>query len=100
MDAGEDAARRGKGLKSPIRLGEAVALIGVVIAGLGLYLTYSEHQHDKQDAARAAQDAQRQAQDRAMLVLRGDGEGDQLRLVPANGDLVVQSQVFYFPAGV
>ena len=100
MDAGEGGAPKGKGFRSPIRLGEAVALIGVVIAGLGLYLTYSEHQHDKQDAAQAAQDARQQAQDRTILVLRGEGEGGQIRLVPANGDLVVQSQGFYFPSDV
>ncbi len=100
MDSGEGDAARAKRLKSPIRFGEAVALTGVLIAGLGLYFTYSDRQHDKQEAARAAAQASQQAKVQAPLILRGDGEGGQIRLTPANADQVVQSQTFYFPANV
>ena len=100
MDAGESEAAKAKRLKSPIRFGEAVALTGVIIAGLGLYFTYSARQHDLQDAARAAAQASQQAKVQAPLILRGEGEGGQIRLTPASGDQVVQSQTFYFPAAV
>jgi hypothetical protein len=92
-DSDESGAAKAKRMRVSIRLGEVAALVGVIIAGLSLFLTYVDRRKDKQDAARLAQ-----AQ--TVMVLKGDGGGDRIRLVPANPGQVVQSQVFYFPSAV
>jgi hypothetical protein len=93
MDQGEAARKRR--LQWPIRLGEAVALIGVAIAGLSLYVTHADRERDQKEAAR---EAQQRAQAQSVLVLRGEGDGRRIRLTPANPDQVVQSQAIYFPS--
>jgi hypothetical protein len=93
----EGEAARKRRLQLPIRLGEAVALIGVIIAGLGLYVSCADRDRDKQEAAR---EAQQRAQSQSVLILKGDGEGGRIRLTPVNPNQVVQSQVFYFPSAV
>jgi hypothetical protein len=97
--SGEDKieADRKRRLQLPIRLGEAVALTGVIIAGLGLYISHADRQRDKQEAER---EAQQHAQAKSILVLRGEGAGGSIHLAPANPDQVVQSEVFYFPSTV
>ena len=97
MDADEGETARKWRLQSPIRLGEAVALLGVIIAGLGLYVSNTDRQKDRQEAALQAQ---QRAQIKSVLVLRGEGGGGRIRLIPANPDQVVQSQIFYFPRAV
>jgi hypothetical protein len=93
MDSDESGAAKGRRLQTSIRLSEVAGLIGVLIAGLSLFLTYADRRKDKLEAAK-------QAQAQSVLILRGDGGGDRIRLVPANPGQVVQSQVFYFPAAV
>ncbi len=97
MDGDKDAPARKWRLRSPIPVRESVAVVGVFIAGLGLYVSNTEHQIDKQQAER---EARQRAQAQTILVLRGEGEGGRIRLIPANPDQVVQSQVFYFPAAM
>jgi hypothetical protein len=97
MNADEGEAARKRRLQLPIRMGEAVALIGVVIAGLGLYVSCADRDRDKQEAAR---EAQQRAQAQSVLVLRGEGEGGSIRLTPVNPNQVVQSQALYFPSAV
>lgn len=97
MDGDQGEAARKRRLQLPIRLGEAVALIGVVIAGLGLYVSCADRDRDKQEAAR---EAQQRAQVQSLLVLRGEGDGGSIRLTPVNPNQVVQSQAFYFPSAV
>lgn len=96
MDADEGGASKSKRLRGSIRLGEAVAVVGLIIAGLSLYLTYA----DRKDKLDAVQQARQQAQAQSVLVLKGDGGGTRIRLAPANPGQVVQSQAFYFPAAV
>ena len=97
MNADEGEAARKRRWQLPIRLGEAVALIGVVIAGLGLYVSCADRDRDKQEAAR---EAQQRAQAQSVLVLKSEGEGGRIRLTPVNPNQVVQSQVIYFPSAV
>jgi hypothetical protein len=97
MNADESEAARKRRWQWPIRLGEAVAVIGVIIAGLSLYVSHADRERDKQEAAR---EAQQREQAKSVLVLRGEGEGGRIRLTPANPDQVVQSQVFYFPSAI
>ena len=80
-----------------VPLGQAVGLIGVMIAALGLYMSYADRQRDKREAA---QQAAQQAQVQTALILRGEGGGNHIRLEPANPNQLVQSQVFYFPSAV
>ncbi|HVY33078.1 MAG TPA: hypothetical protein VG960_01535 [Caulobacteraceae bacterium] len=97
MDGDKHEAERKWRLKSPIPLGQAVAVAGVVIAALGLYVSYAQRQADKQQAEL---ESQQRAQAQSILVLRGEGEGGRIRLIPANPDQVVQSQAIYFPAAL
>ncbi len=97
QDAGGSPRKR---FKSPIGLGEVVGLLGVTIAALGLYVSYvqwDDHQKEKQEAWRQAQ---QRAQVQSALILRGLGGGSRIRLEPAHADQIIQSQTFYFPAAV
>lgn len=88
----EDKAKtRGERLSVPFK--DLLALLSVAIAGLGLFLAYANHRKDRIDAVQ-------QAQAHTVLILRGEGGGPRLRLVPANSNQVVQSQTFYFPSAV
>lgn len=97
MDGDEDEPARKWRLRSPIPVRESVAVVGVIIAGLGLYASNAQHQSDQQQAAL---EARQRAQAQSILVLRGEGGGGRIRLIPANPDQVVQSQALYFPAAV
>ncbi|HUO22578.1 MAG TPA: hypothetical protein VMU59_08700 [Caulobacteraceae bacterium] len=93
----EDGGVSAKRLKSPLRFGEIVGVASVVIAGLGLYVSYANHTRDQQAAIQSAHE---EAAVHAVLVLRAEGQGASVRLEPANPDQVVQNQTFYFPSAV
>lgn len=97
MNGDEGEPARKWRLRLKLGLGEVVALSGVVIAGLGLYFSHADHERDLQQAAL---EAQQREQVQSVLILRGEGGGGRIRLTPANGEQVVQSQMFYFPSAV
>ncbi len=90
------AASGKRRLQSPIGLREGVGLLSVVIAGLGLYVSYLQNRDHQQER----QDEQQRARAQSALILRGEGDGGRIKLEPANGGQVVQSQAFYFPGDV
>jgi hypothetical protein len=96
---GERVAKKAR-LKSPIGLGEAAALLSVTIAGLGLYVSYSQWAENQKDKQAAQQQAKQRAQVQTPFLLRGDGRGGQIRLESVHSDQVIQSQTFYFPAPI
>ena len=88
------------GSKKFLRMAEAIALMSVIIAGLGLFLSYSQWSDSRKERREAQQQDQQRAQVRSALVLRGEGRGGQIRLQPVRDDQVVQSVVFYFPSAI
>ncbi|HEX8233726.1 MAG TPA: hypothetical protein VF559_10340 [Caulobacteraceae bacterium] len=80
-----------------LTVGEVVAVLGLVLAGLG----YWENHRDRQQAQR--QEAQKaQAQTRSVFVMRAeaDEDGERVLLEPTNPTQVVQTQRYLFPTPV
>jgi hypothetical protein len=96
----DDGGAKAKRQRSLLGFGEVVGLTSVVIAGLGLYFSYASRSHDQQAATQEAHAQAAQAAARSVLVLRAEGEGDRVRLEPANPEQVVQNQALYFPSDV
>ncbi|MBV9931240.1 MAG: hypothetical protein JO013_09880 [Alphaproteobacteria bacterium] len=78
-----------------ITLGEVLAVIGVLISGLALWDSYSER---RQSAAERAADKAKQSSVSHTLVLKAEGEGRLIRLVPHNADQAIQGQTILFPS--
>lgn len=97
MDDNQIETARKRRLRLQIGLGEVVALVGVILTGLGLYVSCTDYDRDKLEAAR---EAQQRAQAQSVLMLRGEGEGGRIHLLPVNPSQVVQSQALYFPSAV
>ena len=92
--AGTEAAERAKSRRRLLTLAEFVAVAGLMVAALTLYLNWSQRRSDAQDKAATAS-AQRQ--ERARLDLTGtvDGDGRRLLLRDPNHDL--QDVLIDFP---
>jgi hypothetical protein len=88
------AARR----RAWVTIGEVVALLALVIAGLSFWDGHQERKREDRD--RAAAEHHEAAQ--TIFVMRGavEAEGQRLRLEPVHDDQVIQSQTFVFPAKV
>jgi hypothetical protein len=80
-----------------LTVGEVVAVLGLVLAGLG----YWENRRQAEQAQR--QEAQKaQAQTRSVFVMRGqvDEDGERVLLQPTDPGQVVQTQRYFFPTPV
>jgi hypothetical protein len=101
-ESAEKKPERSRVLKVSLRVGESVAVLGLVLAGLNYWDGRQERAAKAQAEAQAEQrTAVRQAR-AAALVLRGeaDGEGERVFLAAADPDQVVQSQRYIFPRAV
>ena len=97
--AGNEAAERAKSRRRLLTLAEFVAVAGLMVAALTLYLNWSQRRSDAQDKAATAS-AQRQ--ERARLDLTGtvDGDGRRLLLRDPNHDLQDVSIDFPTASGI
>jgi hypothetical protein len=80
-----------------ITLGEAVAVIAVLISGATLWNSYAERKSSEADRAAAAQ---KEGKVEAALVLRAHpvDDGKKLTLEPVDSEQVIQSQRVILPA--
>lgn len=100
------AEKRRRTLNVTFRVGETVAVIGLVLAAASFFVGRAdrreEAREDRAERAQAAQ-VQRQAVQQARaaeaLVLRGavEGEGERVLLAAANPSQVIQTQRYVFP---
>ena len=84
--AGEEAAERAKSRRRLLTLAEFVAVAGLMVAALTLYLNWSQRRSDAEDKAASAS-AQRQERARLNLTATVEGDGRRLLLHDANHDL-------------
>ena len=82
-----------------ITLAELLAVVTVVISALALYDAHSARTQDEAERT-AAQGKEAVRADRLTLVGTAANDGRSLKLAPATGDQVVQSQVIRFPAAL
>lgn len=98
----EEKPARSRVLKVSLRIGETVAVLGLVLAGLNYWDSRREKAaEERAEAAAERTAAQRQAR-AAALVLKGeaDGEGARVYLSAADPDQIIQSQRYVFPRAV
>ncbi|WP_322963731.1 hypothetical protein [Sphingomonas fuzhouensis] len=93
--AGEEAADRAKSRRRLLTLAEFVAVAGLIVAALTLYLNWSQR---RSDAADRAATASAQRQDRARLDLTGTVEDDGRRLLLRDPNHDLEKVVIDFPA--
>lgn len=87
--------RRRRGALSWLTIGEAAAVLAVVIAGLSYWDAHREH-----TVAEGQVQAQAQAQAAFILVGSADAKGRQIALRPLRAEQAIQSQRYVFPAAV
>lgn len=92
--AGDEAADRAKSRRRLLTLAEFVAVAGLLVAALTLYLNWSQRRNDAADKAAAAS-AQRD--ERARLDLTATVEGDGRRLVLRDPNHDLQDVTIDFP---
>lgn len=93
--AGEEAAERAKSHRRLLSLAEFVAVAGLLVAALTLYLNWSQRRSDAADKAATA-NAERNAKARIDLTATVEGDGRRLALRDPNHDL--QDVAIDFPA--
>ncbi|WP_294235503.1 hypothetical protein [uncultured Sphingomonas sp.] len=84
--AGDEAADRAKSRRRLLTLAEFVAVAGLLVAALTLYLNWSQRRNDAADKAAAAS-AQRNERARLDLTATVEGDGRRLALRDPNHDL-------------
>ncbi len=84
--AGDDAADRAKSRRRLLTLAEFVAVAGLLVAALTLYLNWSQRRSDAADRASAAS-AQRNERARLDLTAAVESDGRRLALRDPNHDL-------------
>ncbi len=84
--AGKEAAERAKSRRRLLTLAEFVAVAGLMVAALTLYLNWSQRRSDAEDKAVTAS-AQRQERARLDLTATVEGDGRRLLLRDPNHDL-------------
>ncbi|MEG3090045.1 hypothetical protein [Sphingomonas sp. PB1R3] len=84
--AGDDAADRAKSRRRLLTLAEFVAVAGLLVAALTLYLNWSQRRSDAADRASAAS-AQRNERARLDLTATVESDGRRLALRDPNHDL-------------
>ncbi|MDQ1156173.1 hypothetical protein QE385_000500 [Sphingomonas sp. SORGH_AS 950] len=95
QSAGDEAADRAKSRRRLLSLAEFVAVAGLLVAALTLYLNWSQRRSDAADKAAAAS-AQRNERARLDLTATVEGDGRRLALRDPNHDL--QDVTIDFPA--
>lgn len=93
--AGDEAADRAKSRRRLLSLAEFVAVAGLLVAALTLYLNWSQRRSDAADKAAAAS-AQRNERARLDLTATVENDGRRLALRDPNHDL--QDVAIDFPA--
>lgn len=78
-----------------LNVGEATAVVAVLIAGLNYWDNHRDHSQTVRDTAA-------QARRRAVLVLKGaaDATGRRIALTPVSPSQVIESQRYYFPHAI
>lgn len=108
MSEEQDAPKR-RTLKLALRLGETVAVLGLILAGVSFFVGRADReeqaraeQAQRASAAAAQAEGRRRAAVASRLVLRAEqaDEGARLYLSPADPGQVIQSQRYVFPAAV
>ncbi|HEY0316406.1 MAG TPA: hypothetical protein VGC28_09080 [Sphingomonas sp.] len=74
-----------------ITLGEAVAIVAVVISGIGLWQSYQDRSQERAEKARATSPAP------FYLRATADADGSTLTLAPVVADHAIQGQAIRFP---
>jgi hypothetical protein len=86
-----------------LTLAELVGILALAIAAAGWWDSHREHAREDQDRAAAARsqaaDARRAAL-RETFLLTASGDAERLRLAPARGEQVIQTQTLVFPSAV
>lgn len=80
-----------------ITLGEAVAVIAVLISAATLWNSYSERKSSEAERSAAAEKEER-TETALVLRARAEDDGRKLALEPVDADQVIQSQRIVFPA--
>jgi hypothetical protein len=86
-----------------LTLAELVGVLALVVAAAGWWDSHREHlQEDRERAAAAKTQAAeaKRATLRESFLLTGSGDTERLRLAPARGDQVIQTQTLVFPSAV
>lgn len=105
----EDSAPPKKTLRVALRLGETVAVLGLLLAAASFFVGRADRREEAEraEAQRARAEATQAAERRraaaaSALVLRAEvaDEGGRLFLTAADPDHVIQSQRYLFPAAV
>lgn len=97
--AGDEAADRAKSRRRLLTLAEFVAVAGLCVAALTLYLNWSQRRSDAADRAATA-NAQRSERARLDLTATAEGDGRRLALRDPNHDLQEVSIVFPTRSGI
>lgn len=92
--AGDEAAERAKSRRRLLTLAEFVAVAGLIVASLTLYLNWSQRRGEAADKAASAS-AQRNERGRLDLAATVEGDGRRLALRDPNHD--IQDVVIAFP---
>lgn len=92
--AGDEAAERAKSRRRLLTLAEFVAVAGLIVASLTLYLNWSQRRGEAADKAASAS-AQRHERGRLDLTATVEGDGRRLTLRDPNHD--IQDVVIAFP---
>ncbi|MFN3674597.1 MAG: hypothetical protein ACK4TC_01360 [Sphingomonas pseudosanguinis] len=92
--AGDEAAERAKSRRRLLTLAEFVAVAGLIVASLTLYLNWSQRRSEAADKAASAS-AQRHERGRLDLTATVEGDGRRLTLRDPNHD--IQDVVIAFP---
>lgn len=92
--AGDEAAERAKSRRRLLTLAEFVAVAGLIVASLTLYLNWSQRRSEAADKAASAS-AQRHERGRLDLAATVEGDGRRLTLRDPNHD--IQDVVIAFP---
>lgn len=92
--AGAEAAERAKSRRRLLTLAEFVAVAGLIVASLTLYLNWSQRRSEAADKAASAS-AQRHERGRLDLTATVEGDGRRLTLRDPNHD--IQDVVIAFP---
>lgn len=93
---------RSRTLRVTLRIGETVAVLGLVLAAVTFFVGRSDRRaEDAAERRERAEAVQREARAEA-LVLRAmvDGEGERVFLEPVSTDQVIQTQRYIFPRAV
>lgn len=98
----EPAPERSRALRITIRVGETVAVLGLLF-GVATFLVQRQDRAREETAAKAEKaKVERRQQRAAALILKGEAadDGSRIGLSPADAEQLIQEQTYVFPRSV